>query len=406
MRRFALILIFLATLIQCDEGDAQAPTDSGVAVNTKVFEAANFIAASGGQSSPRLKKLRASRQYQLYQHQVNRAWNAYHKRTVAKISKWRNQHLASIQYDSVFYPFGGPDLLNALALFPDADQYVLLGLEATGRIPNPGALSNAQALSGLKKLRGALTRIMGHNFFHTKIMAYKIGSHSYNGIAGVFMFFARRMGYEIIDARQIILSSSGKVVTYSARPKDPKGLVYGVEIKFRKSKDAKVQTAYYLRGDISDKHLFRKKGIAALVSQSNNLVSMLKAASYLMFRAQFDDMRNLILRRSRYIVQDPSGFPFHYLNKPTKWNLRLYGSYVRPIPLFRVRCQPDLARASRKSSKGWLPFAFGYTAPTYGRSLMMVAERKTPLEAVAYDRTFARGQNTYCYKGRLVVDRK
>ena len=36
---------------------------------------------------------------------------------------------------TLFYPFGGPDLLSAAQFFPAASSYVLVGLEPPGRIP-------------------------------------------------------------------------------------------------------------------------------------------------------------------------------------------------------------------------------------------------------------------------------
>jgi len=38
--------------------------------------------------------------------------------------------------NSVFYPFSGPDATNPLAFFPDAADYVLVGLEPAGCIPS------------------------------------------------------------------------------------------------------------------------------------------------------------------------------------------------------------------------------------------------------------------------------
>ena len=35
----------------------------------------------------------------------------------------------------IFYPFSGPDYLTAHAFFPNADKYVMLGLEPVGKLP-------------------------------------------------------------------------------------------------------------------------------------------------------------------------------------------------------------------------------------------------------------------------------
>ena len=64
-------------------------------------------------------------------------------------AEWAADELVQANQETrtVFYPFGGPDLLTPLLLFPNADTYVLLGLEFVGQLPNfeKAAPENIQA---------------------------------------------------------------------------------------------------------------------------------------------------------------------------------------------------------------------------------------------------------------------
>ena len=64
-------------------------------------------------------------------------WNRLKRRYVDRISAWRGKYLQRAPAtNSVFYPFSGPDATNPLAFFPDAGEYVLVGLEPAGCIPS------------------------------------------------------------------------------------------------------------------------------------------------------------------------------------------------------------------------------------------------------------------------------
>ncbi len=88
--------------------------------------------------------------------------------------------------------------------------------------------------------------------------------------------------------------------------------------------------------------------------------------------------------------------PYHYFaQEEGAWDIALYGLYTKPIDLFDVRCQPDLAEASAAQTRGDLPFHYDYT---HWRSHMLVAQRGADraLETPEYDASEAKGLATYC----------
>jgi hypothetical protein len=85
-----------------------------------------------------------------------------------------------------------------------------------------------------------------------------------------------------------------------------------------------------------------------------------KAASYLMHGGNFTTVRDFLLTHTSTIVQDDSGIPLKAF--PTdRWIVLGYGTYNRPIDLFKDKYQPDLAALFQQSQRDPLPFSFGYT---------------------------------------------
>ena len=102
--------------------------------------------------------------------------------------------------------------------------------------------------------------------------------------------------------------------------------------------------------------------------------SFLKSSSYLMFGQGFAKVRSFLLDHSQMIVQDDSGIPLANFNR-AKWDLRLFGTYVGPIELFREYQQPGLREFFHTSEPQPFPIGFGYQF-NREKSNLIVARRK------------------------------
>jgi hypothetical protein len=78
-----------------------------------------------------------------------------------------------------------------------------------------------------------------------------------------------------------------------------------------------------------------------------------------MYEDSFSTVRNLLLGVSASIVEDDSGIPVRYLTSD-RWTLRLFGSYVGPIELFKKYYQTDLYQDYSTNAPKPLTFGFGY----------------------------------------------
>jgi hypothetical protein len=319
--------------------------------------------------------------YKAYAQQMAATWDSMQKPNMQKIARWWDGHRPSKTYTNVLYPFSGPDIMNALTFFPDAESIIMFGLEPPGVIPDPHSMDAARITQGLNGLRGSLGDILHMNFFKTEGMAAEMSNKSFNSIAGIIMYFLATNGYTVTDVKKIVIDANSAVVP--GTPADekikwenpPKSKVPGVEIRFRNRTGKSARVRYYMLNVID----------AALASSSPNFVPYLKkegpyaviikSASYLMHNdeVKFTKIRAAILDSASYVVQDDSGVPLRYF-KADKWKLAFHGYYDGPIGLFANRMQKDLKKAMDEKSTGKLPFSYGYDYKP-GQSNLMTAEK-------------------------------
>jgi hypothetical protein len=99
----------------------------------------------------------------------------------------------------------------------------------------------------------------------------------------------------------------------------------------------------------------------------------LKSASYLLHNAYFSEARNSILKNSNLVLQDDSGIPIRYFDNE-KWNRQLFGTYDKPINLFKTRFQEDLKLLYDSTDKEKikpLQFGIGYDYKPNESNLML-----------------------------------
>lgn len=338
--------------------------------------------------------------YQGYAREMTAAWGRYDARTLAPLRAFVAEQLADVALPVVFYPFAGPDIVNAVTVFPKARTYVLLGLEPVGEVPAPQRDPAAKVLGGVKRLRTSIDKLLGLNFFRTQSMKAELKQDSYTGVGALMMFFLARTGHTIESARGVRFDASGEVTDALGKP------FTGLEIVFRAPGDApeNPRRVLYFSGDLSDTAFEQRAGLREFLRKSAPVATLLKAASYLMYGSAFDDVRNTILGRSGVIVQEASGMPYRFLRNNPTWKVSLYGHYDKPIDLFATRCQPDLALDMKSQKPGRFDFSFGYEFRA-GEGHLIVARRSpdAPLQEPVLDMSYQHGEATRCAKDRLVL---
>lgn len=369
-----------------------------------VHDVAAFLAGLPVSTRSTLRPLTAQSAWQAYAADQDKSWTTYDTTRTATIEQWAATELDSVRAASptIFYPFSGPDLLNVVTMFPTSQTYVLLGLEPVGAVPGPATLENINLFPALK---ASLWSVLNFSFFRTNDMAVELNNKTpdsaaikktnsllkaavrssqrvnVGGVVPLLLLFAARTDHQVRAIRYVQLTSDGQLAAAdSATVQNPGSkVVPGVEVRIR-SRTGAEKTVVYLSADLSDWKLGQTKEAALKYVRSlGPLTTYVKSATYLMHKSYFSKVRNLILERSNYLLQDDSGIAMKYF-RPSDWQFTHYGTYKRPIDLFAKQYQPALTAAytDQGNPPRSLPFGTGYNWRRNDSNLLL-AQRRQPV---------------------------
>lgn len=310
-----------------------------------------------------------------YSQQVDIQYSIFQKNKLNPISNWvteRSLVPVDKKVKTLFYPLAGADFAYANAFFDDVQNYILVGLEKPGYLPNYNSFNNAAIENYRSHIFNSLGVSMKSGFFRTNSMRVQFSQKYVNGTLHSLLFYLARSGNKIRKIGHFILKDDATL-----RPTFGTEAMFspGLDIEFLTS-DNKVKHLYYYSFDLSDANP-KLDNFFKWVTSFGEHHTMLKAASYLNSRDYFSKTRNYILNSSNLIVQDDSGIPYKYFIDG-KWTINLYGVYKRVIPLFSTRIQPDMISAYRDTTKlvtSKLPFGIGYNT-AFGETNLQVFYKK------------------------------
>lgn len=339
--------------------------------NNRYSDIADFIAGKNpkqdGAISPVLLESQA---WQRFAKDMSDKWEKYNSVFLQKASEWSRTEFSGKKLSStLFYPFSGPDFVNAAVFFPAVDKYVLVGLEPVGVTPDMNAMSKESLTSYLSQIEQSLADIFSFSFFKTKEMKSELKHQGgVNGTIPILMFFLARTGNSVESIQRITLDRNG--VISNDEKLVSTGKTKGVEIKFA-SQDGRAKKLYYFSVDISDGGLATIPEFTAYIKGLGTINTFIKSASYLMHSSHFSALRSVVLGQSELVLQDDSGIPISFF-PDQNWEKKYYGTYTAPISLFSQNSQPDLAAVYRGPSKAKrLDFGIGYKWRTNQSNLLV-----------------------------------
>ncbi|GAB3314926.1 hypothetical protein GCM10027511_25320 [Hymenobacter humi] len=342
-------------------------------------DVASFLGGQRPSQHSDLTKLAEQPAWQAFATDQDKSWAKYRATHTTSMTKWASTELDEVHRNSptIFYPFSGPDFLNVFTMFPTSQTYVLMGLEPVGSVPARASLENPKLFPAVK---ASLWSVLNFSFFRTNDMAVDLKSVELDGALPLMMLFAARTGNLITAIRPVQLDATGQLTdaptdtTQAAHPKS----VPGVEMKLR-GPDGQPKTVYYFSTDLSNHGLQVKPAPIQFVRSLGPLTTYVKSATYLMHKLYFSEVRRLVLRHSRYILQDDSGIAMKFFQKGA-WQFNYYGTYKRPINLFAKHYQPELTAAYTDTlhRPKALPFGTGYNWRQTDSNLLL-ARRLIPL---------------------------
>jgi hypothetical protein len=326
-----------------------------------------FLAGlSPAETSP-LERVTRDPAWQSHAASLSASWRQLETQRLSKIRAWSAANIKDRSGVPMFYMFSGPDFLYADAFYPDASTYILSGLEPVGRIP----VVNDFTRASLGHLRSSMASSISLSFFITKNMKHQLRETALSGTLPILMVYVARAGKTIDDVSLVALSPDGTVTP--AERNAPQRGVQGARITFHGGPGKPKQTLYYFSTDISDSGV-KASGFLKFAETFGRGDALFKAASYLPHSGNFSQVRDFVLNKADYVVQDDSGIPVAYF-KRDQWAFHPFGRYLGPIAIFPGRHQNQLADIYHRGPTRPLDWGMGYRWRT-NESNVLLAVRK------------------------------
>lgn len=281
---------------------------------------------------------------------------------------------------TVVYPFGGGDLLSALTTYPDAKNVTTLSLEHAGDPRRLSAVKSAKVLAeSLEVIRQTSAGLLTQNDSKTEnLMKGQRGE-----IPGQLAFFMTALavhGYEPVSLRFFRFEPDGTIhyltaTEIAASEKASAKLLRGQwvspdfspafsnsELVFvKKGEDPKLhgRVHRHVAADLSDGALAKQPGILKHLAAKGRFVAMTKAASYLLWRADFSGIRDVLLERMVFMISDSTGIPPAYAKK-AGFVQETYGTFEKSYLGASSAVNADFVKLWSSQPRRALPIRYGY----------------------------------------------
>ena len=289
---------------------------------------------------------------------------------------------------SVVYPFGGGDLVTALATFPNADEFTTISLETAGDVRGVPTLNAKQLEPSLNSTLEHLRSLFAVS--HSKTTNLKAGSHSSlpGEIAFALVAFSV-FDYEPVSLRYFLLDAQGKPTYLKASELPAVGVPWAkdsgpnpfanVEITFRSRQSAKDGTKAPLRvfrhiaANLNDEHFAANRPLPLHLASKGPVSVLIKAASYLLWFDNFSHIRSYLLDHGAWMISDSTGIQ-PSLARAAGFEQDCYGLFHGPMLAKHSHIKSEFLTLWQASPRRMLPFYFGYP-DIDGHGHMMVTRR-------------------------------
>jgi len=297
-----------------------------------------------------------------YKTSIDTPWTRITNERLAKMDTWSIEELSPKINDTalLFYPFSGPDFLNAFHLFPNSNEYILIAMEKLGTIPDLYSLNEDEMKSYLDAVNFALRDIYKRSYFITGNMDQDLRKQKVNGVLPLLYVFLHRTGHEIYDFGYYRLENDGVSFTEIEEPTNSLDVTECIKFKILKEGDDKLKDVTYFYANISDDGFVENPVFLQYIQGVRRNNAFIKSASYLSHYETFSNIRNTVLANADAVLEDDTGIPYRYFLDD--FDHYLYGVYEKPIADFKSTYlfQKDLNEEYQNSEVKPLDFSLGY----------------------------------------------
>jgi hypothetical protein len=313
--------------------------------------------------------------------QLERAVDRYRKRWVDKAVPYLGGVVPADIPTTVVYPFGGGDLVTALATFPRATEITTLSLEHAGDARLIDDLRGARLKAALDENRRNVQRLFA--VAHSKTSNLSIVTKGELPGQLVFVLVALKVhGYEPIGLHYFRLQPDGSIhyltteeIASVKEKREREALFSNMELRIRKQGAGGGRELVYrhLAANLDDEHLAKDPSPIAHLRKKGRVAAMTKAASYLLWWREFSTIRDYLLAQAEWMISDSTGIPPKFA-RGAGFVQDTYGRFEGPFLAGGRPWVEDFRRLWKSNPYRELPFRYGY--PDNARHAHMMVMRK------------------------------
>ena len=276
------------------------------------------------------------------------------------------------------YPFGGGDLMMALAAFPEAKVITTLSLELAGDPRRLRTVKDAKSLEqSLKAIATAsASTLTANDSKSVNLSAIQQGelpgqlSMHLMGLALFDLVPTRARFFRVEPDGSLHYFSTAEIDAFAGttaaslksnwKPPDFSPAFANVELEFvpRDNPSAPPRVFRHLGANLSNDGLKAAPGVIKHLESKGPVAAMTKAASYLLWRDEFSTIREYLVGHARFMVSDSTGVPPRFW-KAKGCTVATYGTFEKSFLGTWDVFQKELREAFAADPHP-LPMRFGY----------------------------------------------
>ncbi len=262
----------------------------------------------------------------------------------------------------VVYPFGGGDLLSALATFPDATEITTISLEPAGDLRTLAQRTPAELAPALAMLRDHLERFFRKAHSKTENLE-KETSSALPGELSFSLVALSVFGFEPEGLRYVALLPDGHLRYLPDAELGREGARLHVELEFRArgTPTAPMRLLRHFAVNLHDDALRKDPSLLRHLEHKGTVAAMTKAASHLLWSKGFSRIREYLFAAAPWMISDDTG-PAPRQAAEKGFSQDTFGRYEGPEKFgsWNDRDGADLVALFAKNGGGELPFRYGY----------------------------------------------
>lgn len=290
------------------------------------------------------------------------------------------------------YPFGGGDLMSALTAYPEATSITTLSLELAGDPRRITTLTDAKVLKrSLLAIAEASASTLISNDSLSKNLS-KVQQGELPGQVSMHLIGLGLFDQEPVSVRYFKVENDGTLHYYTLaevqalesekaaslksdwKSPDFSPAFANVEIQFvpKGKLDGPRRIHRHIGADLSNDGVTKKApGVLEYLRTKGQVSAMTKAASYLLWNANFSEVRDYLVSHAVYMVSDSTGVPPRFWKK-AGCTVETFGSFEKSFLGAWEGYQEELRKEFEHAKK--LPMRFGYPdgSPEKRSHLMVV----------------------------------